>query len=196
MTELQDRPPLALEQLDHRACRLRLESRDTHATTLAVIGLAVMGEEFYSADSVEIFAELEETFVCHLPEEAENRISAWLTAVTTPAFFRRPDVFEAICTTFAQGFPDDPADDALSPGLRSLTTADLACAMYEVELAYDEQPEYGAAVRRTFFDHAQRESSEAGFEAFADEVQAEVAELKTELHTELEAIGLRDFALP
>lgn len=104
-----------------------LESDETFAFTLMVILLATYDQEVFDENPVILFSRIESDFRIKLPEEAENRINAVLTAMTTDLFYTQFSVFKSITLALCEGDIGDDDDDELN-------AAEILWAITEVGL--------------------------------------------------------------
>lgn len=183
--------------LDPRACTKLLSRSDVNASTLVVILMTLLGEEMWDMDPIELYTALESEFNTTLTLESENRINAMLTVANGPAFFNDPEVFRAVCLALVTGHPEDPADEALSPGLAALSVGDMRSAMYEVKLLLGEDdPGYGPEVRARFFDAVGDESAEDGLSNVVEDSTDVVEQVRDDILRELTEIGFRNINMP
>lgn len=92
-----------------------LSRDDVFATVLVSIGIDLYGDEFFTMESADLYASMEEDLGGRLCEENENKIQAAITAMTTDLFTSNAEVFRSITLALASGdigeFDDDDDDD-------------------------------------------------------------------------------------
>lgn len=108
-----------------------LASDDTFAFTLMTILLAEYDQEVFDENPVVLFNRIEEDFRTTLPEEAENRINAAITAMTTDLFYTQFSAFKAITLALNEGDLGDLVDGEDN---EDLNAAELLWAITEVGL--------------------------------------------------------------
>lgn len=109
-----------------------LASDDTFAFTLMTILLAEYDQEVFDENPVVLFNRIEEDFRITLPEEAENRINAAITAMTTDLFYTQFSAFKAITLALNEGDLGDLVDG--EDDNEDLNAAELLWAITEVGL--------------------------------------------------------------
>lgn len=114
-------------KIDKAEAAKLLESDETFAFTLMVILLATYDQEVFDENPVVLFSRIESDFRIKLPEEAENRINAVLTAMTTDLFYTQYSVFKSIALALCEGDIGDGEDD-------DLNAAEILWAITEVGL--------------------------------------------------------------
>lgn len=108
-----------------------LASDDTFAFTLMTILLAEYDQEVFDENPVVLFNRIEEDFRITLPEEAENRINAAITAMTTDLFYTQFSAFKAITLALNEGDLGDLVD---GEDTEDLNAAEILWAITEVGL--------------------------------------------------------------
>lgn len=115
-----------------------LSSPDTYAFTLMSILITKYDTDFLEEeDSSALFADIEEDFNIHLPEEVENRINAAIEVLTSDLPLIAFPVFKSVALSFAEGQigdEDDREDEELN-------TCELLWALYEISLLKGESVE-------------------------------------------------------
>lgn len=111
-----------------------LADDETFAFTLMTILLSEYGQDVFDENPVALFKRIEEDFKISLPEEAENRINAALTAMTTDLFYTQFSAFKSIALALVEGdiggIIDDEEED--------LNAAEILWAIVEVGLLNGE----------------------------------------------------------
>lgn len=108
-----------------------LTSSDTFAFTLMTILLAEYDQEVFDENPVVLFNRIEEDFRTTLPEEAENRINAAITAMTTDLFYTQFSAFKAITLALNEGDLGELVDGEDN---EDLNAAEILWAITEVGL--------------------------------------------------------------
>ena len=90
-------------KLNKQAAEKLLASDETFAFTLMTILLAQYDQEVFDENPVVLFGRIESDFGIKLSEEAENRINAALTAMTTDLFYTQFSAFKAITLALNEG---------------------------------------------------------------------------------------------
>lgn len=108
-----------------------LASDETFAFTLMTILLAEYDQEVFDENPVVLFNRIEEDFRITLPEEAENRINAAITAMTTDLFYTQFSAFKAITLALNEG---DLGDLVEGEDTEDLNAAEILWAITEVGL--------------------------------------------------------------
>ena len=108
-----------------------LASSDTFAFTLMTILLAEYDQEVFDENPVVLFNRIEEDFRTTLPEEAENRINAAITAMTTDLFYTQFSAFKAITLALNEGDLGELVDGEDN---EDLNAAEILWAITEVGL--------------------------------------------------------------
>ena len=108
-----------------------LASDETFAFTLMTILLAEYDQEVFDENPVVLFNRIEEDFRTTLPEEAENRINAAITAMTTDLFYTQFSAFKAITLALNEGDLGDLVD---GEDTEDLNAAEILWAITEVGL--------------------------------------------------------------
>lgn len=108
-----------------------LASDETFAFTLMTILLAEYDQEVFDENPVVLFNRIEEDFRITLPEEAENRINAAITAMTTDLFYTQFSAFKAITLALNEGDLGDLVD---GDDNEDLNAAEILWAITEVGL--------------------------------------------------------------
>lgn len=86
-----------------------LLNSDTHASTLLLIALDVMGDDLFGAESEEaaeptdIWVALNKVYGVWVTEEGENKLNALMTAMESERFYLDPEVFSAVCLGLSTG---------------------------------------------------------------------------------------------
>lgn len=107
-----------------------LKSDTTFAFVLMTILLAKYDTEFFDWETEVLSANVKDDFGVTMPEEAENRINAAITALTTDLPLTRFDVFEKTALAFAEG--NIGSEDDREDG--ELNVCELIWALYEIAL--------------------------------------------------------------
>ena len=110
-----------------------LSSDNTFAFTLMVILLAAYDQDVFDENPVVLFNRIEDDFRIKLPEEAENRINAALTAMTTDLFYTQFSTFKAITLALNEGDIGSIAD-GIDDDEEELNAAEILWSITEVGL--------------------------------------------------------------
>ena len=110
-----------------------LESPKTLGTVIHAILRKKYGDEAYVWDLASVCLQVKDDFGADMCSEAVNRFGAIQVAMTTDAFFKRPDAFIAICNTLTTG---EPFFDVFSPA----TTEEVVWGVSEIALNRDLLP--------------------------------------------------------
>ena len=121
-------------KLDKREAGKLLASDKTLAFTLMTILLSKYGQDVFDLKTPVLFNMLEEDFNIKLPEEAENRINAALTAMQTDLFYTQFSPFKAITMALNSGDIGGFADEDGSDDKDEISTAEILWAISEVGL--------------------------------------------------------------
>lgn len=113
-----------------------LSDDNTFAFTLMTILLAEYGQDVFDENPVALFNRIEEDFRIKLPEDAENRINAALTAMTTDLFYTQFSAFKSIALALTEGDIGAIADDEEED--EELNAAEILWAIVEVGLLNGE----------------------------------------------------------
>jgi hypothetical protein len=113
-----------------------LSDDSTFAFTLMTILLAEYGQDVFDENPVALFNRIEEDFRIKLPEDAENRINAALTAMTTDLFYTQFSAFKSIALALTEGDIGAIADDEEEE--EELNAAEILWAIVEVGLLNGE----------------------------------------------------------
>jgi hypothetical protein len=154
-----------------------LASDETFAFTLMTILLAEYDQEVFDENPVVLFNRIEEDFRTTLPEEAENRINAAITAMTTDLFYTQFSAFKAITLALNEGDLGDLVD---GDDNEDLNAAEILWAITEVGLLNGDN-----------FAETQEKLSESvaiGCNAIIDDEAEEEEEIADTTDTIMEAI--------
>lgn len=121
-------------KLDKREAGKLLASDKTLAFTLMTILLSKYGQDVFDLKTPVLFNMLEEDFNIKLPEEAENRINAALTAMQTDLFYTQYPAFKSITMALNSGDIGGFADEDGSDDKDEISTAEILWAISEVGL--------------------------------------------------------------
>lgn len=154
-----------------------LASDETFAFTLMTILLAEYDQEIFDENPVVLFNRIEEDFRTTLPEEAENRINAAITAMTTDLFYTQFSAFKAITLALNEGDLGDLVD---GDDNEDLNAAEILWSITEVGLLNGDN-----------FMETQEKLSESiaiGCNAIIDDEAEEEEEIADATDTIMEAI--------
>lgn len=155
-----------------------LASDETFAFTLMTILLAEYDQEVFDENPVVLFNRIEEDFRTTLPEEAENRINAAITAMTTDLFYTQFSAFKAITLALNEGDLGDLVDG--DDEAEDLNAAEILWSITEVGLLNGDN-----------FVETQEKLSESvaiGCNAIIDDEAEEEEEIADATDTIMEAI--------
>lgn len=175
-------------QLDRKEIFKALRNSETYATVLHAITLATFEEEFYSWDSLEIYARLEEEYSASLHEDNENKLMAMITAVSTPFFYRDLEVFNAVATSLTSGDPG-----LADVGFDTSTILDIFWAVYEVGLNVEEI-DFSESIKNFINENIEDEAVETDTDQkeVTDKYTKAVKEMSVELHSQLNKVGFNE----
>ena len=107
-----------------------LKSEDTFAFVLMTILLAKYDTEFFDWETEVLAANVKDDFGVWMSEEAEDRVNAAITVLTTDLPLTRFDVFKATALAFAEGNigTEENRED------EELNVCELIWALYEIAL--------------------------------------------------------------
>lgn len=125
---------------DKSAVRAALESSETCATVIHAILREQYGDAVYDWEPQTVILEVRDDFGASMHPNAVDRWSALQVGLTSDAFFTRPDAFQALSNSLADG---EPAFEVFDP----VTTEEAAWAIMEMSLNRDMLP-FAYPVRR------------------------------------------------
>lgn len=107
-----------------------LKADDTFAFVLMTILLTKYDTEFFDWETEVLAANVKDDFGVWMSEEAEDRVNAAITVLTTDMAYHRFDVFKSVALAFAEGnigTEDDREDEELN-------VCELIWTLYEIAL--------------------------------------------------------------
>lgn len=107
-----------------------LKSEDTFAFVLMTILLTKYDTEFFDWETEVLAANVKDDFGVWMSEEAEDRVNAAITVLTTDMPLKRYDVFKTVALAFAEGnigTAEDREDEELN-------VCEMIWALYEIAL--------------------------------------------------------------
>lgn len=176
--------------LDKKEVYKALESSETYATVLHAIALNLIGEDMYSMDSIEIFAELQDAYKILPHEDNESKLMAMIIAVSTPYFYTDLEVFNSTCKTLTTG---DPGLTDLS--LEASSLLDIFWGLYEVALNAEEI-ELSDSIK-VFMDRQIDNEAVESNDPKVDMIESYnrvVREMSIELYAQLNKVGFSQIA--
>lgn len=127
-----------------------LREPSTLGIPLLTIAMTAYGDEIFGnpetgiepMDPIELYTRLEEDFRAELPDTAEARLQAIITAVATDGFYEDPLIFTSIALALTNGNIGTLPDGILE----EITLPEAVWAVYEVALVRDDDIKLGPLI--------------------------------------------------
>jgi hypothetical protein len=177
-------------EFDRRVAGRLLSDPETYGSVLFTIALALIGDELFETDPLEIYIRLEEVYRQRIPEQNENRLNAMILAVGTNAFYESLEAFVSIAATL----PDGDLGDIIDGFMEDLTVPECLWAIFEVELLRDENtPPFAKSITEFLLNEMQEDGSELPeIEGLREDYIQYMEESKSELLQQFRELGISE----
>ena len=182
---------------DMEISRELLRDASASATVKLIIVMAAYPDEVFGdaekeiepLDPIELWMRIEEDFRVTLPEQAENKINALVTALSTDAFYDRVEPFAAICSALYVGDMDDIIDQSFD----ELTLPEMLWGIFEVELGREGSTDFAPAIEQFILSRVHSEAAEQQVgnpNQLITSNERFVVEMKNDMVSELTRLGV------